>query len=91
MIIKTKICFLSDSQAKLEHLGINTSSKQEYDEGDFSFDLDAVTGINQPTDQDPDRFVIFLPGTNGLLIHHDYKKLLHEWTVLKYKSKKIES
>jgi hypothetical protein len=78
MIIKTKLC--SDN-VKLLELGIEA---KEYETSDFEFDLSEVTGIDSPADKE-DEFIIFLKGTSGLMIKHDYNQLMKQWKELKKK------
>lgn len=76
MIISTLLCYKSEEQTQFDKLGIDKKTK--YKESYFMFNLEDVTGIDEPGEEEG-YFVIFLKGANGLLIHHDYDKLLKNW------------
>ena len=83
MKIQTKLCYESEEQREFKRLGIQAKNKEKYKESDFTFDITEVTGIDSPTTEEPDYFVIFLKGSNGLLIKHNYKELIELWNEYK--------
>jgi len=78
MKIHTRLCYKSGDLNTAERLGIENKGKK-YKESEFVFELNDVTGIDAPTKEEPEYFVIFLKGTNGILIKHDYQELMKLW------------
>ena len=85
MIIKTKICMMSKDAMEFDRLGIKSKNRQEYEESDFLIDLNSISGIDAPSKDDPDHFVIFLQGTHGCLVRDDYDRIVSMWKGVKDK------